>query len=210
MKNTFQITLSYIEADLGEAFQKYFGNEEHISIVNGDICVLEVDAIVSPANSFGFMDGGLDLALSNRFGWDVQKRLQSKIQSRPIKELLVGESITIETYDKRVPWIISAPTMRVPMRLRQTVNAYLATKAILAAAQHHKLNPPINHIAIPGLGTATGYLSAEVAAAQMRQAYDEIIGNKGEYPQNFEIAQKQHLKLNPEEINLWDSSNNHD
>ncbi len=26
-------------------------------------------AIVSPANSFGFMDGGIDLAYSERFGW---------------------------------------------------------------------------------------------------------------------------------------------
>ena len=204
MNTSFQITLSYIQSELGNAFQEHFGDIANIAIVRGDICSLDVDAIVSPANSFGFMDGGLDLALSNRFGWDVEKRLKREIQSRPIRELLVGESITIETYDKKVPWIISAPTMRVPMRLRQTVNAYLAMKAILAAILEHNLNPVINHIAIPGLGTGSGHLSAEVSAAQMRQAYDEIIDDKGDYPADFVTAQKEHLKLNPEEINLWD------
>ena len=29
------------------------------------------DAIVSPANSFGFMDGGIDMVYSKRFGWQM-------------------------------------------------------------------------------------------------------------------------------------------
>jgi len=29
------------------------------------------DFQVSPANSFGFMDGGIDMAYSSRFGWQM-------------------------------------------------------------------------------------------------------------------------------------------
>jgi len=52
-----------------------------------------------------------------------------KVIKRPLGELLVGEALVVETENELVPWIISAPTMRVPMRLRQTVNPYLAMKA---------------------------------------------------------------------------------
>ena len=31
----------------------------------------EADAIVSPANSFGFMDGGIDMVYSRHFGWQM-------------------------------------------------------------------------------------------------------------------------------------------
>ena len=39
-----------------------------VEIVHGDIFSRPADALVSPANSFGFMDGGIDLAYSRRFG----------------------------------------------------------------------------------------------------------------------------------------------
>ena len=37
-------------------------------ILTGNITELAVDAVVSPANSFGFMDGGIDLHYSTVFG----------------------------------------------------------------------------------------------------------------------------------------------
>jgi len=172
--------------------------------MEGDICKMDADAIVSPANSFGFMDGGLDFALSERFGWDLQKRLQQAIKNRPIRELLVGEVIFLETGDDRVPWLISAPTMRVPMRLRQTINAYLAMKAILSSVLSHLGDPQIKHVAIPGLGTGVGYLSPNTAANQMKKAYDEIVKNDWNYPESFDESQKGHFRLNPDEINIWD------
>jgi hypothetical protein len=39
-----------------------------------DILTRTADAILSPANSFGFMDGGIDLLYSNFFGWELQDR----------------------------------------------------------------------------------------------------------------------------------------
>jgi O-acetyl-ADP-ribose deacetylase (regulator of RNase III) len=167
-----------------------------VEVIPGDICRVPCDAIVSPANSFGFMDGGLDHLLSERFGWDLERCVQTAIQSRPLRELLVGEAIILPTEDPLTPWLICAPTMRVPMRIRTSVNAYLAMKAILIVAQSHADALPIQTIAIPGLGTGIGQLSPEIAAGQMFQAYQEIIQNDHKYPENFFEAQKTQLALN--------------
>ncbi|QIF02816.1 macro domain-containing protein [Roseimicrobium sp. ORNL1] len=142
-----------------------------VEIVAGHICRLLCDAIVSPANSFGFMDGRLDRLLSERFGWDLEKRVQEAIQSRPVGELLVGEAIVVPTHDDKTPWLICAPTMRVPMRICTSVNAYLAMKAILAAVMSYAGVTPIETIAVPGLGTGVGQLAPELSAGQMAQAY---------------------------------------
>ena len=48
------------------SWTSYFKEENNVVIINGDITSLECDAIVSPSNSFGFMDGGLDYAISER------------------------------------------------------------------------------------------------------------------------------------------------
>ena len=155
------------------------------------------DAVVSPANSFGFMDGGLDYALSERFGWGLQGRLQAAIAQRPIKELLVGEALIIDTRDPVVPWLISAPTMRVPMRLKQTINAYLAMKAVLVAVLAHAQLPRIQTVAIPGLGTGCGELPAHIAAHQMWIAYEEVVLGRATYPNSVGDAQSRHFNLNP-------------
>jgi O-acetyl-ADP-ribose deacetylase (regulator of RNase III) len=150
------------------------------------------------------MDGGLDYALSERFGWSLQERLQQAISTRHLGELLVGEAMIVSTKNAKVPWLISAPTMRVPMRLRQTVNAYLAMKAILTTVLIHNGQPPIRTVAIPGLGTGCGALAPETAALQMATAYREVLLREIGYPVDFGQAQKRHYLLNPDEINLWD------
>jgi len=194
----------YKDDTLGAEWRKRFDSHDDVAIVEGNICQMEVDAVVSPANSFGFIDGGLDLYLSERFGWDVQDRLQKLIKARPMRELLVGEAMVIPTEDAKVPWIISAPTMRVPMRLRQSINAYLAMKAILSVALSHTGKPGIETVAIPGLGTGCGKLPPEVAAIQMHEAYSEIICGEDKFPDSFGKAQRAHINLNLPEINLWD------
>ena len=68
------------------------------------------------------------------------------------KELLIGKSLVIPTKHNYIPFLISAPTMRVPMsfNIATSINAYLAMKAILIAGKNHEA---INTIAIPGLCT---------------------------------------------------------
>lgn len=195
------IILAGLTGKLLDAWTDFFGKEENVKIVEGDITKLQCDAMVSPANSFGFMDGGLDYALSERFGWDLEKRLQKQIKELPEGELLVGQAIVLETGDKEVPFLISAPTMRIPtnFNIDTSVNAYLAMKAILIKA---KTDDRISSVAIPGLCTGVGRMQPLIAARQMYQAYSEIIlGQRMDFS-TFGEAQKHHWNINPQGM-IW-------
>ena len=54
-----QIILAYRDDSLGEAWRTHFRERPDVQIIHGDITTVNCDAVVSPANSFGFMDGGL-------------------------------------------------------------------------------------------------------------------------------------------------------
>lgn len=191
-----KIILCHQDESLGDAWAHAFKGQPEVRIAGVDICQVTADAVVSPANSFGFMDGGLDRRLCEHFGWNLEKRVQELIKERPMRELLVGEAIIVETENVSTPWLVCAPTMRVPMRIRTSVNAYLAMKALLLAAKAHTGIPAIETLAIPGLGTGVGELSYEVAAMQMAAAFREVILGEFTSPDTFVGAQKQQLRLN--------------
>ena len=69
---------------------------DDIDISCGAIFDLTADAIISPANSFGFMDGGIDLAYSHYFGRDLKKRLQGYIRDMYYGEIPVGAAALIK------------------------------------------------------------------------------------------------------------------
>jgi len=156
-----------------DAWQRHFADGADVAVSAGDIFHEPADAIVSPANSFGFMDGGIDLAYSLRFGWHVQDRLQALIQAEHDGELPVGQAVIVETGDSRFPLLISAPTMRVPMDVSSTVNAFLAFRAVIRSAQAYNrtASRPIETILSPGLGTAVGRMHPQACARQMHYAY---------------------------------------
>ena len=159
--------------DVVEAWREYFERADDVSISHGDIFNGPADAIVSPANSFGFMDGGIDLAYSYRFGWALQERLQALLRAEHDGELPVGQAVILETGDAQFPWLISAPTMRVPMDVSETVNAFLAFRAVIRAVQAHNraAAKSIETVLCPGLCTAVGRMPPKVCARQMHYAY---------------------------------------
>ena len=196
-----KIILSGLSSKLLDAWTEFFSNEKDVKIVEGDITKVICDAIVSPANSFGFMDGGLDYALSERFGWDLEKKLQQQIKELPEGELLVGQAILMDTGDNDIPFLISAPTMRIPtnFNIDTSINAYLAMKAILIKAES---DSRIMTVAIPGLCTGVGRMQPIIASRQMYQAYKEIIlGQKMDFA-TFGDAQKYHWEINPQGM-IW-------
>ncbi|HEY1065468.1 MAG TPA: macro domain-containing protein [Pirellulales bacterium] len=102
-----KIILAAVERDLADAWQRHCGDLPDVTVHRGSILELDVDAVVSPANSFGFMDGGIDARYSERFGWQVQARLQELIRSRHHGELLVGAAEIVETGNLRTPLAIA-------------------------------------------------------------------------------------------------------
>ncbi len=185
-----------------EAWKMFFEGFADVAIVEGDLTqVVSADAIVSPANSFGFMDGGVDYAISERLGWDLQEKVQEKIKSLPEGELLVGKALILETNDKIIPYLIVAPTMRVPtdFNINTSLNAYLAMKAVFIEAISH---PNINTIAISGFCTGVGKMLPEISARQMFFAYQEIVLGKKQNFKDFGEAQRYHWEINPQGL-IW-------
>jgi O-acetyl-ADP-ribose deacetylase (regulator of RNase III) len=163
-----------------------------VKIYHGDIFSIKTDCIVSPANSFGFMDGGLDLIISKKLGWQIQSKLQEQIKTKYHGELLVGQAELVETENTEIPFCISAPTMRIPTILTNTPNVYLAAKAIFALL---KKENRINSVSICGLGTGVGRVPENVCARQMKQAYYDAWQEKYEFPKNWLEAQIRHQLL---------------
>jgi O-acetyl-ADP-ribose deacetylase (regulator of RNase III) len=188
---TFEIHLRDLSRPLVAAWQEAFADVPGVSISQGDIFSAQpgplrdnapidilADAIVSPANSFGFMDGGIDAVYTHQFGFRLEERLQARLAAEHGGELPVGGAVIVETGNEAIPWCVSAPTMRVPEPVPDTVNAYLAFRAALRAVLAHNAagHRPIQRILCPGLATTTGRMPHDRCAAQMRVAWDNVLG----------------------------------
>ena len=154
-------------------------------------------AIVSPANSFGYMDGGIDLVYSKHFGWDVEDRLRKRIVDDFDGELPVGNAVVVATEDSKIPWLVSAPTMRVPMNVAKTANAYLAFRAALIAVADHNRNSSarIDTLFCPGLCTANGRMPNHRAAKQMFEAFVAVVFRAGIRKGGLAGAVRHHMLL---------------
>jgi O-acetyl-ADP-ribose deacetylase (regulator of RNase III) len=196
-----QILLRDKNIDLVNAWSKEFKDDQNVKISRGDIFGLSADAIISPANSFGFMDGGIDLRYSVYFGWNLQKRLQNKIRSDFNGELPVGLATIVETNNDNIKYLISCPTMRVPEDVSDTVNAYLAFRAGLTEVLNFNKNnsEKITSILCPGLGTLSGMLPKTICAIQMKYAYDSIFVGENNFLNDLWEAHDLHFKMKKQE-----------
>jgi O-acetyl-ADP-ribose deacetylase (regulator of RNase III) len=200
-----KIVLAAIEDELADAWERHCGDLPNVSVHRGSIVELKVDAVVSPANSFGFMDGGIDHLYSDRFGWHVQRDLQELIRSRHQGELLVGTAEIVETGYAYIPFLIAAPTMRVPMILTDSVNPYLAARAVLRLIKHgvvssgalagEQVSAVISTVAFPGLGTGVGRVGPNTCARQVRSAIVEVVQERRSFPRTWAEAQQMHQLL---------------
>jgi O-acetyl-ADP-ribose deacetylase (regulator of RNase III) len=183
MNNTMRVLLVDRTPAMVRAWRQVFvgglGGEapddvEDVEIYEDDYFARDADAMVSPANSFGIMDGGLDLAIRDQLGLPTQRRLQQAIVERHHGELPVGCAEIVATEHARWPWLVAAPTMRVPENVAATLNAYLAFRAVLLACARHE--SPIRSIVCCGLATGIGGMEPIRCAKQMRIAHKHATG----------------------------------
>lgn len=151
--------------------KKYFKSLPEVEVSHGDIFGIKADAIVSPANSFGDMGGGIDLAYREKFGMDTQKFIQRIIKARWYDELPVGQAISIPLKKQDYKHLIVAPTMRLPMNVDNSLNVYASTRAALLKAK----DLDVTSVLFPGMGTGTGGACPEMAARQMFVAYLNVV-----------------------------------
>ena len=183
--------------ETASALRAAFAGLPNVTIVHGDILQGSADAIVSPANSFGNMDGGIDLAYARFFPDGLEERLQAVVEARFAGELTVGQATIIPTLHGEIPLMISAPTMRMPGNIARSVNVYLAFRAALLALECHRLEAGLEVVTMlsPAMGTGVGAMPVERAARQMRTAYDNVLGPRPTRRRNFGVLWGEHLRL---------------
>ncbi len=178
-----KITLVDIQGKLIQAWIKYQKNTNiPINILKQDISAIPLDtktAFVSPANSLGFMNDGVDAVYTDMFP-NIEQKVKNEIRQNGKLSILrrrileIGNALIVPTGFKEV-YMISAPTMFIPTDVSETHNAYHAT---YAAIKEGMKKDSITHLIIPGMGTCTGKIPYEKAANQMWDAISDAISNK--------------------------------
>lgn len=158
--------------EMVSAWKKYFENE-NVEIVCEDFMLFmdlyDVECVVSPANAYGLMDGGFDLAITNYFGQELQKNVQKIICERYYGEQPVGTSIMVGIPNTNKK-LIHTPTMRFPSKILDPKVVYQCMRTTLMVA----LKNNIKSIVIPAFGGRCGCLEADVVAKMMYMAYKQL------------------------------------
>lgn len=200
-------------AKLVDILEKTFApHQNQVQVSKGDIFsgAHPVDAVITPTNSFAFMEGGIDGRCRKYFGQQIQDRLQNVIQTKYNGELLVGQAVIIPAYEpesskakeeKAIKFVIASPTMRVVSDISATTNVYLCFRAaLLAVSQHNRTegNTPIKAVLVPGLGTGHGKMPQTRSAHQMLQAYETFVMESHpvrRVPETQETSNADHKKM---------------
>lgn len=184
---TPRVVLCSRNADMTQAWHDIGDVRSGIEVYEGSILDAGSDAVVSPANSFGLMRGGVD-ALYSSVWPAIEQKVRSAVLAFHGGELPVGEAVVVATGAVRPAWLFSAPTMRelATTLPRGTVHPYLAARAVFRLWCTGRLEDgrPVRRvvrtIAMPGLGTGYGGVSPESCARQIAAAWDEQFVDPGQ------------------------------
>jgi len=143
----FKLIVSAINKELYNEFIKAFEGFAEVEVVFKRFEDTDFDCVVSAANSFGLMDGGVDQCITDYFGLQMMHRVQQRIIQEFAGEQPVGTSIVVpgltpnmvgtENRFDRMKYVAHTPTMRVPRDVMGSDNPYKAMKAALLAVKHH-------------------------------------------------------------------------
>ena len=156
------------------AFRHRFAGLRGVRVVRARFEELEPhDCFVTAGNAFGIMTAGIDAAVVEVFGEQLMTRVQHRIMSDYYGEQPVGTAFVIGTESAAIPFLVHAPTMRVPCNIEGTDKVYSATWAALLAIQAHNATAErkVETAAFPAMGTGFGGVPFDEAARQMAVAY---------------------------------------
>jgi O-acetyl-ADP-ribose deacetylase (regulator of RNase III) len=156
------------------AFERRFAGLPGVRVIRGAFEDLEPhDAFVTAGNAFGMMTAGIDAAVARFFGEELVARVQHQIMDRYLGEQPVGTAFILPTGHASIPFLVHAPTMRVPGSISGTDRVYAATWAALLAVYIHNTasDEKIETVAFPAMGTGFGGVPFDEAARQMAAAY---------------------------------------
>ncbi|MFI2076440.1 MULTISPECIES: macro domain-containing protein [Streptomyces] len=169
-----KVVLTDVNAKVVEAWRAAFADTPGIEIRKGSILDEKVDAWVTPTNSRGRMDGGVDAAIKRHLGAGIQLRVQRAIRDRFAGTLPVGSAVCVPSGAVNPKFLISTPTMESSSQnVSETLNVALACAAAFQAIhQQNKIAPgSITSVALVGMGARTGGVPARVCANLMWTGY---------------------------------------
>ena len=168
------ITLVDINPRMVAAWQSVFAADPEVQIVRGSILCQPACAWVTPTNSLGNMDGGVDGVIKRHFGSRIQTRVRREIDRAYGGFMPIGCTVCVPTGHHRPRFLISTPTMfGTAEDISGTSNVAVACAAALQAVRLQNATEPgsIRSVALPGLGASTGRVPPRLAAQWMHKAY---------------------------------------
>src|SRR6516225_11302096 len=170
-----QVTLVDINPKMVKAWQDTFEENPEVEIVQGSMLEQPVSAWVSPTNSAGSMDGGLDAVIKKHFGQSIETAVQKEIARLYHGKMPVGHATCVPTGKHQPRFLISTPTMAQSSEdISDTMNVALACAAAFQAVHMQNAREPggIRSVALPGLGANTGRVPVEICADLMWTGYN--------------------------------------
>ena len=169
-----RVTLVDINPKMTKAWRETFEENPEVDIIDGSMLEQQVSAWVSPTNSKGSMDGGLDLVIKKHLGSNIESGVQKEIGARYGGRLPVGHAVAVPTGKNMPAYLISTPTMIGSSDdVSDTLNVALACAAAFQMVHMQNARQPgsIRSVALPGLGAQTGRVPVEICADLMWTAY---------------------------------------
>ncbi|GAA0315592.1 hypothetical protein GCM10010302_63360 [Streptomyces polychromogenes] len=169
-----RVVLTDVNERVVQAWRAAFSDTPGIEIRKGSILDEDVDAWVTPTNSLGRMDGGVDAAVKRHLGAGIQLRVQRAIRDRFAGTLPVGSAVCVPSGATVPRYLISTPTMvRSSQDVKDTLNVALACAAAFQAVHRQNREAPgsIRSVALVGMGAQTGRVPARVCANLMWTGY---------------------------------------
>jgi O-acetyl-ADP-ribose deacetylase (regulator of RNase III) len=169
-----KVVLTDVNTHVVEAWRAAFADTPGIEIRKGSILDEKVDAWVSPTNSRGRMDGGVDAAIKRYLGAGIQLRVQRAIRDGFAGSLPVGSAVCVPSGATNPRFLISTPTMETSSQnVSETLNVALACAAAFQAIHRQNAQAPgsITSVALVGMGARTGRVPARVCANLMWTGY---------------------------------------
>lgn len=166
-----KIYLLDINKEMTDAWQKYF-DLSNVEIINDEFTTFmnkhpDIEAIVSPANSFGLMDGGYDKAIIDYLGERAQTNVFTMLNAVYNGYQPIGTCLSVP-FGEHI--ILHTPTMRTPEVIIDHRVVFDCMRSCLLEANKLKCKS----IVIPAFGGLTGRVPYDTIARLMFFAYEQL------------------------------------
>ena len=136
----------------------------------GNPLAFDIDAVVSPANTRGIMNGGFDAVLRSFFGTIIEYRVRARLRENPLD---VGRACAVPTSHPKINKVIVTPTVSISgsgLSGHASVSYACGYNATMCAH-----NAGVKVLGLTGFGTGAGGLSVRDAIYQQFDGIEDAL-----------------------------------